>query len=491
MVASRLRDAWDIDLRWSPPSMPAWDSDRRLARLLSSVQIVPGLDPALSSEDEITAAIQALPSDIGAGPDDLWPLVDWPPTSPPSGPSGPVVYQLPAETAADALDRIFTVWVTQVRPQLSPDLTQPADSSDPAVLLASITFTLGPITSPPGSDPAIASCDAPDDSGRPYVLHTRLIQELRLLAEAGAAAKPQELATLTSAVDDEGQLILTAWFHLDQPVALTQPVLVVSRSGASGSFEPSTPVDPSGGAPPFSDVWTLTPSGEFPAIDQDQVAVSFVPASVLVGDPATSLADRIAEGLNLLDTAASGPVVIYGTVGLPPSPPAVPPPPPTREFVTITPLTVKPPIFEFELWFHPQPEWPEPQVFIFPFQNPLVEVVEERTGQPVLVHGPTPQQPWASNIWQISFQLADRASPGVTLYYFRFVFHMTVRPDTPEPIELPGTRPLMVTVDYDESPPRPEEVPLVQWMEEAAFTFLNWDPVEQTVTAYVRQVGLQ
>lgn len=469
MAASRWRDAWNIDLRWSPPPMPAWDTDRRLARLLSSVQIVPGLDPALSSEDEVTAAVRALPSDVGAGPDDLWPLVGWPPGSPPSGPSGPVVYQLPAETAADALDRILTVWVTEVRPLLSPDLTQPADSSDPAVLLASITFTLGPVASPPSADPAIASCDQPDDHGRPYVLHTRLIQELRLLAESGAAAeKVQELATLTSDVDSQGQLILTAWFHLGQPVALTEPVQVTSRSGASGSFDPSVPVDPSGVAPQFSDVWTLTPTGDFPAIGHDQVAVSFAPAPVLVGDPATSLAQRIAQGLDLLDTTTHGEVVVYGTVDLPPPPPPPVPRPPTWEFVTVTLVSAKPLAFEF--WFHPRPEWTGPvaaQLIVSKMSPALVELIDERTGrsgQPTsLVHE-------FGDVWQAAFEqeiIADLVVPS----YLRFVFRLAG-----------------VGLAAEASPG--EGIALEEWIVKAGITFLNWDPARATVTAYARLVGL-
>ena len=43
-VPSRLRDAWDIELRWAPPAMPAWDAVRRLGQLLNSIQIVPGPD---------------------------------------------------------------------------------------------------------------------------------------------------------------------------------------------------------------------------------------------------------------------------------------------------------------------------------------------------------------------------------------------------------------------------------------------------------------
>lgn len=490
MVASRWRDSWNIDLRWSPPPMPAWDTDRRLARLLNSVQIVAGLDPALSSEDEIIAAVLALPSDVGAGPDDLWPLVNWPSASPPSSPPAPVAYRLPAETAADALDRIFTIWVTQVRPLLSPDLTQPAENSDPAILLASITFTLGPVSSPPGADPAIATCDPPDDHGRPYVLHTRLIQELRLLAESSVAPRAQELATLTSDVDGQGRLILTAWFHLDQPVALTEPIQVVSRSGAYGSFDPSAPADPSGVAPLFSDVWILTQKSDFPLIDRDQVAVLFEPGSVPVGDPATTLADRIAHGLDLLDTRTDGGVVVYGTVDLPPPPPPPAPPLPTAEFVTITPRIVKPPIFEFEFWFHPQPKWSQPQgqgsqlqVFVSSLPPVLVELVDDTTGQ--LGQTAVPAH-IGGNVWQASCRLMGQERAAA--YYLRFVFY-TAGVTAVNGEQRPEI--LEVTLEASQSPPDSVSMPIMEWMAKAGFTFLNWNPAQKTITAYLRVAGLQ
>ena len=468
MAASRLRDAWNIDLRWSPPPMPAWDTDRRLARLLSSVQIVAGLDPALSSEGDIIGAIQNLPGDVSAGPDDLWPLVDWPPGSPPSSPSGPVRYRLPAETAADALDRIFTVWVTQVRPLLSPGLTQPADSSDPAVLLASISFTLGPVASPPGPDPVIASCDPPDDHGRPYVLHTRLLQELRILAEEATTSR--ELATLTNDVDAQGQLILTAWFHLDQPVALTAPVQVRSRSGTSGTFSPAAPPDLSGVAPQFSDVWILTPDSAFPAIENDQVAVSFAPGSVLVGDPATTLADRVAHGLDLLDTTPAGDVIAFETVQVP-APPPPPPvsPPPVREFVTITPVPTAVSALLFEFWFHPQPEWPEPRAVISGLPLGLIDLVDEVTGQVV---APSAVQQEFPNVWRAVF---EAKSPDVS-GYLRFVFRTSGR--VIAGVDL--TESIMVTVGGAGA------MPLGEWMIKAGFTFLNWDRARDAITAYVR-----
>jgi hypothetical protein len=465
MVASRLRDAWNIQLRWEPPPMLSWDTDRRLARLLSSVQIVAGLDPAQSSEAEIIAAVLALPSDLGAGPEDLWPLVDWPPGSPPSGPSGPVVYKLPAETAADALDRIFTIWVTQVRPLITPpDLTQPPDTSDPAVLLSTITFTLGPPVSPPTAEPAIATCDEPDDTGRPYVLHTRLIQELRILAQAGATevTKAQELATLTSAVDPNKRLTLTAWFHLDHPVALTKPIKVQTRSGTSAMFNPTPPTGTSGPGPHFSNIWILTaPSNEFPVKDRDQVAVSFVPDSILVGNQATTLADRISQGLDLLDTQSTGEVVVYGTVDAPPTPTPPSPPPAVMQFVTVTVTSANSDITTLELWFHPQPQTEGPQVLVHQITTAQIEAFEESTGA---TEGLMSLKQLSNNVW--SAQLRTMGTTG----YLRLIFSVA-----------------QVTVAVVESPPLTLTLPA--WMTKENITFEGWDTSSTTISTYVR-VGL-
>jgi hypothetical protein len=462
-VPSRTRDAWDIELQWTSPPMPAWDVDRHLARLLRAVQIVPGLAPALSSEAEITEAVLGLVDQLGQ-PVPVAPLM---PLSPSDNPSGAAVWQLPAETAGEALDRIFTVWVTRVRPMLSPGLTQPAEEPDPSILLATIGFTLGPQISSPGTHTVIASCSAPDDEGRPYVLHTRLIQELLLLGggEITTPAIPAELATLTSAFDDQGRLVLTAWFHLDYPVALTGPVQVRSRSGTLGSFAPSTEPDPSGTAPQFSDVWILTQEGDFPAAGGDEVEVTISADSTFVDDFATSLrAYRAARALALLDTITSGDVLVFGEVEPPPR--ISPPPPPALpmlDFVTLTPLdpSSKPVSqAQVQLWFHPQLAWPSPRVVVTQLPSALVQVFDDLTQQRL----PAVMQPVAvaDNVWNVTVRVP--APLGVnSASCLRFVFQI---------------QKIFVTVDG-------EQMTLPQWMAKARILFVNGDTARRTVTAYL------
>jgi hypothetical protein len=470
-VPSRIRDAWDIELRWAPPAMPAWDVDRDLARLLQFVRIVPGLDPMLSSEPEITAAVIDLGDQLTSS------LPTGPVLSPSDEPSGGVVWQLPAETAGAALDRILTVWVTQVRPVLWPGLTQPPDSSDASILLSSIDFTLGPQPSSPGTQPVVASCEEPVDEGRPYVLHTRLIQELLLLGggDVTTVAAAQELATLTSSVDAEGRLILTAWFHLDQPVALTEPIQVRSRSGTYGSFDPSSGPDPSGVSPQFSDVWVLTQKSEFPIIDGDQVEVTIIPDSTYVGDFATSLRTyRATKTLDFVGSTPTGDVLLYDEVDVPVA--VQPPPdvtiPPLLDFVTFTPLTDDPIIeavatLELQLWFHPQPAWPAPRALITELPSALVQVFDEPTQQRL----PAASQPVevGPNLWNIAVRAPQPLEKDVGAC-LRVVFQIGK---------------IVVTVDGG------ERMTLPQWMSKSGINFVNADAAGRSITAYYQNRAVQ
>ena len=84
----------------------------------------------------------------------------------------------------------------------------------------------------------ILSYSDPDDTGRPYLLHTGLIQELRLGGQAGDAPPPlvQEAVTLSSTVDSNGEPTLSAWFHLPEPVSLPPTIQVVDQNGQTGAF---------------------------------------------------------------------------------------------------------------------------------------------------------------------------------------------------------------------------------------------------------------
>jgi hypothetical protein len=460
-VASRIRDAWDVDLTFDLPPMPRWDTDRRLARLLGSVQIVAGLPQNQSSEDDIIAALLTLPSRAGDGPDDLFPDL-----SPSGSPSGLTNLRLPAETAAEALDRIFTVWVTQVRPFFSPDLTTPeaAQPSGPdgteEILLSTIRFLAADPFDPLA--PAITAFDAPDDEGRPYLLHTRLIQELRSLREAGqVVVRPRELVTLAPSVSASGQLSLDAWFHLPQPVSLDSQVDILTEAGFTAQFATSA-TDPAGNPVDFSDVWRLTAPANLVVRDGEQLLASFPTDLVFVGDNTTTLQDLEADGLVLLNSAG-GQVVAFATVEVDPRVPDPPPPRPAEpsvEFLTVTTTSIDNELMVLELWFHPQPRGPRDDVFVI--KEPAFSIFDEVTGNPVPIVQ-LGQDPAYRNVWEVTAKpiLRDREPAPA---YLRLVF-----------------RTREITVEFEGN-----QLSLAEWIEKAEILFVGWDRRDHEIIAFHR-----
>ena len=307
---------------------------------------------------------------------------------------GQVTYQLPADAASAAFDRILTVWITQVRPQLAPDLTAPDSGWDPSILLSAITFT--PQMPFPASGPVILSYSDPDDTGRPYLLHTELIQELRLGGQAGTAPPPpvQEAVTLSSTVDSNGEPTLAAWFHLPEPVSLPPAIQVADQNGQTGAF--TTEAAP-GTGPFFSELWTLRapPGPGFTVTDGDQLAATFPGSTVLVGNSATTLAAAVA-GQGVLNATSVGDVTAYTTVrGTPPA--SVP-------FVTVSYVPANKIPAHLELWFHPQSQGIA-ENFSVTVKSPSVQVFDDTTGHQ-LFPPPGGQGPTATaraNVWIIDW----------------------------------------------------------------------------------------
>ncbi|HEY7066784.1 MAG TPA: hypothetical protein VIC57_09375 [Candidatus Dormibacteraeota bacterium] len=234
---SRIRDSFNLELRWEPPSMPAWDAVRKFADLLAHVRFEANLPPGSSDEPTILALVRGLdqpgPLDLGGG--------SGLPTSPPLGPGD--VLRLPAETAREALDRIFTVWTTEVRAsRLQPDLTDPeASGAEAGILLARIDCVPDEPLSP--SDPRILDVLDPDDTGRPFLLHTQLIQELMLLNGQGETAPlPRAFATLAVTASRTVQ----AWLHHPAPLVLPTPPATALTLLADGQPLALTNVAPLG-----------------------------------------------------------------------------------------------------------------------------------------------------------------------------------------------------------------------------------------------------
>jgi hypothetical protein len=445
-VASRIRDAWDVELRWSPPAMPRWDTDRRLARLLDAVQIVVGLNPLDSDESAITDAVLALADVADDGP-----------SGPGGGPSGGIPWQLPAEGAPEALDRIFTVWVTRVRPGLHPDLIDPEAASDPAILLSTITCV--PAIPFDVANPEVVFCDDPDDEGRPYLLSTELIQELRWFNDAIAAPPAPdgvpaiELVTLEASVDGNNLTTVDAWFQLGDPVQLPATIHVDDEDGGSWEFATSA-------STAFSSVWTLTaPDVGVTNREGIQLRATFPAADVFIGDATTSLGQlETSTGTAFLNRAGNGDVFAFTDVRGAVVAPVEKPPVASDEFVTITPLSVNPERLIFELWFHPEPRGSKDDVQT---ERPALRVFDELTGanQAVQIQGPAS---FYSNVWQVALKnpSPDKGIPT----YLRFLFL--------------AKEFLLMTPDG--------EMSLADWIDKERIEFIGFDADQLTVTAFAR-----
>jgi hypothetical protein len=231
-VPSRIRDAFHIALRWEPPQMPRWDAIQCFAELMDDVEMVPGLPPGDSDKAEIIRLVRMLDDceavraeragaggtpygGYGAVPGDGYTPYDG--YAPGGGETSALL--LPEETARQDLGDIFRVWVTEVRPRLVPDLIACAtdtESSETSVLLAAIDVDLTvsdgtlAVALPDEGEPI-------DETERPYLLSTQVIQELMGLGGSGSDARPAHpFATLH--VRDTSTLLL--WAHHPEPLGL-------------------------------------------------------------------------------------------------------------------------------------------------------------------------------------------------------------------------------------------------------------------------------
>jgi len=167
-VPSRIQDAFELEIVETPPPQPEETVIRALGSVLEHVRVeaVPG---ALTDASALVAEIRAL-------------LPASPPTPAASPPADLV---LDPAYAGAILREAFRVWVTEVRPLLVPEgggcLCGPRDPT--CVLLAKLEFAVKLVS-------GVLLVDGPvavDDSDRPVLVQTRVLQEL-LAPSAGAAS---------------------------------------------------------------------------------------------------------------------------------------------------------------------------------------------------------------------------------------------------------------------------------------------------------------
>lgn len=297
MQPSRIRESFELklmlrdDAPWeSPPaavsglevfrlSQPEEQAVRALGRLLARVRTT--TDPALGTgEEELIAGIRAL---AAAADEDVL-------ASPPAPNDDPIL--LPAPRADEILRRAFLLWTTEVRPALR-ELESPGTCGEPSggccVLLAEFDLRVdGTWALLPGTPP-------PDQSNRPYLLHTRLLQEW-LLAGGGDAGRPDldSFATLQVL----GPHRVRAWVHHQDEVDLPldglevfvneepREVADVIPAGIRNVWDVVFP-DPAGSPPDAPDPHAMS--------DGDVVEVRFLADRVSAGSPPRTLSDELRD----------------------------------------------------------------------------------------------------------------------------------------------------------------------------------------------------
>jgi hypothetical protein len=179
-VASRIQDAFELALRFEPPDQIEQEAVRDLVALIRAIEI--SEDPGGLTEGGIADLVRAL---TGSGSPPLSsPPLGSPPGSPPTG----MQHMHPDDV--DALLRVaMRVWVTEVRPALLPSGANCAAGppEEGCVLLAEVILNLD-------GGPSLVGDPLLDESQRPYLLHTRLLQECLACHRGDASANLESLS---------------------------------------------------------------------------------------------------------------------------------------------------------------------------------------------------------------------------------------------------------------------------------------------------------
>jgi len=161
------------------PSQLEEDAVREFGLLLERIHITDAAADFLTQE-QLEHLVRDLEKPVGSPP--LF--------SPPWG--GPVLYLHPRD-ARDFLRAAFLVWVTEVRPALAArSNSNVCESSEQCVLLASLTV-------PTSNSWQVAGTVGIDESRRPFLVETRLLQEALLSGFLGAGAGGAGLGSVVAA----------------------------------------------------------------------------------------------------------------------------------------------------------------------------------------------------------------------------------------------------------------------------------------------------
>lgn len=160
-VPSRIADDFELKLSLEPPEQLEEEAVQRFGDLLRSFVIAESASPFLDQ-----TAVEDLVRGLLPGS---------PPLPPPASPPEPLY--LPADQAAEILTAAWRVWVTEVRPQLAGGAEGCAGGGESCVALGRLDV----IVQDNDGFLQTVSADA-DVTERPFLLHTRVIQEWLTLA---------------------------------------------------------------------------------------------------------------------------------------------------------------------------------------------------------------------------------------------------------------------------------------------------------------------
>ncbi len=192
--ASRIQDDFELRLALTPPPQPEEDATRLFGDLLRMIEWV-GDDEAGLTEAELLAQVRALaPASAPTSP----------PASPPLSPPGTLPIR--ASEAGTLLQRAFRVWVTDVRPLVMASAACHPPEAEACILLAALDLSLDAT----GGTLRVTTTDGEpdvyiDETDRPYLLTTRLLQEWLLHAPGTAPSGPSltDHGLLTGLDDDD------------------------------------------------------------------------------------------------------------------------------------------------------------------------------------------------------------------------------------------------------------------------------------------------
>ncbi len=171
-AASRIKDDFELKLVTTPPEHLEEAAVRLFGQLLRAIEISAVAGPFLTPQD-LAALVRRL---VPAGsPPSLPTLAELLAAgSPPLVASPPGTLLVHPDDAQAALLAAWREWITFVRPQIAHGAAGCSGAGESCVLLARLDFGIVSTTTGLQVDGAVQV----DDADRPWLLHTRLLQEL-------------------------------------------------------------------------------------------------------------------------------------------------------------------------------------------------------------------------------------------------------------------------------------------------------------------------